>query len=1483
MAKPSEPTGRSLRGEIGAVLSYAQEELWALGREPRRPESVRSHVLAYRIFGQLKVDVLHAAVLAVTARHEELRTVFTETAAGPRAVTIGRPPDPVEFVDLSELDPDAAFARSKEVMSGALDSSFDISARPGFRVITIKLNAKEAFLIVAAHPMLADLHSLGLIVREIGARYASPGGAAAPSPQGQPGHRYADYVRQQRADYAAGAFGQQRFALERALQDMPELLDLPTDRPRLPVPAHRVAMRSRSAPRRIVQELAELGRRECGCDESAVLLSAFAVLAYRYSSQAHFAIGTLGQNRDDPAYSGTVGSFAQLVPLVFSVKDKSSFRDLLGQFRGSLLSVPGKPDAPYPKILDDVKLSRRDHFHPVFQVAMNLVDPGGHPEFGEGLTGEWWSAHQGASGLDLSIDVITHGDSVEFSAQFDAGLYDADTVDRMLGHYIHLLTELNKGIDAEVARVSILPEQEEHLILHEWNATKTSYPDGSVVDFIEAQAAKTPQAVAVEFYDESLTYQELDRRANRIARALIAQQHADSDFVGVYMDRSLDMVVALLSVMKAGLAYVPIDPDYPAERCRYMVADSRTSLVLTQRHHRGTVSAWGVSCFILPELEQRAGEDSSPPRKLSPDSRAYMIYTSGSTGEPKGVINRHGSLFNRLFWMQAQYELGPADRILQKTPFSFDVSVWEFFWPLMFGARIVVAKPGGHTDPEYVRQVISQRQVTVAHFVPSMLAVFLGQRNLRDHCASLRWVICSGEALSGATIEKFYENIPVESCQLQNLYGPTEAAIDVSYWPCPPGYRGSTAPIGKPIANVRLYVLDRHMQPQPVGVPGELCIGGIALAEGYYRRPELTRHAFVDNPAGHKLGARLYRTGDRARYLPDGQIEYLGRMDRQVKLRGFRIELGEIEAQLRKLPSVRDAVVVLHETPRDQLLVAYLVSDQFSAAEAREQLKLQLPDAMIPQLFVRIPAVPTTPNGKLDRDSLPDPTAPPQAAPDRRPSALAAHGVLERQLLGLWRALLPVNDVGITDHFLDLGGHSLLAAQIAIRAKRELGLRVTARDMFSYPTIAMLADALYQGKTGEGSRQLPEIVPRPEEAADPFPLTALQEAYWVGEGDDFQLGGVRAHLHMEIDWPDLDVAAAERAINAMVARHDALRMIVTPGGSQRVIGEAPPFQVHVTDMRSWSRLRVQDELAVVRDDYRRHGPSTDEWPLFSVVVYRLSDSDYRIFLRVSLLLADAHSESALAGEFFENYLGGLGQPGQAGPSYRDHVLAMKVFESSESYREAGKYWRARLPLPSAPELPLVAPLEKVRSARFTRRRFQIGEVEWAALKERAAAEGLTPSGVLCAAYAEVLCTLAKSNRFSLNVLTSRRHQVVRDDSVPMAGNFGSTIPLEVDFRVRAPFGQRATQLQNRLWDDLEHAQFSAIHATRELARGRGWSTQAALPVVFASSVEIDHHWASRVPEGVHEVSSGLQTPQVYLDYQVYEYARQAHRHLGFCR
>jgi amino acid adenylation domain-containing protein len=581
----------------------------------------------------------------------------------------------------------------------------------------------------------------------------------------------------------------------------------------------------------------------------------------------------------------------------------------------------------------------------------------------------------------------------------------------------------------------------------------------------EAQAAARPDAVALVFEDQHLSYGELNRRANRVAHALLALGVRPDDRIAICVERSFEMVTGLLGVLKAGAAYVPLDPAYPAQRLARMLDDSAPMAVLTQASLRPALPpvARPLPVLLLDDMAPQP-ESNPDPLTLGLTSRhlAYVIYTSGSTGLPKGAMNQHDGVVNRLLWAQSEYRLGHEDRVLQKTPYSFDVSVWEFFLPLLAGAQLVIARPGGQQDPHYLAELIERAQITMLHFVPSMLSTFLDHARMGD-TSSLRRVLCSGEALPYSLQAQFGQRLP--AVELHNLYGPTEAAVDVTSWRCCMKAQDTAVPIGRPIANTRIYLLDRHLQPVPYGVAGELHIGGVAVGRGYLNRPELTAERFIADPFSNEPHARLYKTGDLASYGADGVIKYLGRNDFQVKIRGLRIELGEIAGKLGAVSGVREAVVIAREdSAGDQRLVAYFTAEhgnELSAAELRNSLLAELPEYMVPAAFVHLDVLPVTLNGKLDRRALPTPD---QAALVSH-SYEAPQGEAESIMAAIWQDLLKVERVGRQDHFFELGGHSLLAVQLAARVHQKLCMPAPLRILFAYSKLHQFVAALQKAKS----------------------------------------------------------------------------------------------------------------------------------------------------------------------------------------------------------------------------------------------------------------------------------------------------------------------------------------------------------------------------------------------------------------------------------
>jgi amino acid adenylation domain-containing protein len=681
-----------------------------------------------------------------------------------------------------------------------------------------------------------------------------------------------------------------------------------------------------------------------------------------------------------------------------------------------------------------------------------------------------WSSASGIEVLDvkdrtnypITVAVDDLGEGFILSAQTDRRIDPSRVLGYLSTAVRSLVQALEEAPQTPALALSVMPQSERQQVLESFNATDVRYPQGKLLhELFEEQVKRTPRALAVVCEDQSLTYSELNERSNQLARYLIAQGVCPDQLVGICVERSVEMVVGLLGILKSGGAYVPLDPGYPSERLTYMLGNAAPKVLLVQERLLGIVPQTHATVIALDRdwgaiAQQPSGDLDAHALGLQSHHLAYVIYTSGSTGNPKGAMNEHRGVVNRLQWMQEQYQLGSEDRVLQKTPFSFDVSVWEFFWTLLSGARLVMARPEGHKDPSYLRGLIEASGVTTLHFVPSMLQIFLDQHQAGS-CPSIRHVVCSGEELPAAVQKKCLESLP--QAALSNLYGPTEAAVDVTAWEC--RVDGARVPIGRPIANIQIYLLDRHGQPTPLEVPGEIHIGGVGVGRGYWNRPELTAERFIADPYSADPRGRLYRTGDLGRWRADGTIEYLGRNDHQVKIRGFRIELGEIEAQLTAHAQVKEAVVVAREeVGGDKRLVGYVVPQEAQAVPSaemlREHLKQVLPEYMVPSAFVVLPELPLTPNGKLDRRALPAPELGAYASRQYE----APQGEVEELLAGIWQGLLRVERVGRRDNFFELGGHSILATQLIVRVRSAWSIEIPMRVLFKCPTVQQLSDEI---------------------------------------------------------------------------------------------------------------------------------------------------------------------------------------------------------------------------------------------------------------------------------------------------------------------------------------------------------------------------------------------------------------------------------------
>ena len=1033
-------------------LSFAQERLWLL-------ERIQGEYLLYnfstmmRLGGAPDHGALERALGEVVRRHETLRTTFAETDAGLVQVVAPFAGFTLPVEDLAGLD-------EAGVRRNARDEAmrpYDLSAGPLFRARLLRVDGDGHLLQLCMHHIVTDGWSAGVMLRELSALYGAYRDGR-PSPLPELPVQYADFAVWQREQLQGDVLDRQTAYWKARLAGAPALLELPTDHPRPAVQSYRGARERVDLSVELLERLAALGQRE-GATLYMVLLGAFQVLLSKYSGSDDVVVGSPIAGRTRREVEGLIGFFVNTLVLRTGLAGDPGFREVLRRVRETTLGAYEHQDLPFEKLVAELQPERSLSHAPLFQVMFTLDNadgPGAAAEgadAGDALAGAVMMNGGGSevetARFDLMLTLSSHARGITGNLEYATDLFEASSIRRMIGHLERVLEQLADDADRPLSALTLLDAGERAQVVEGWNATDAEYPaDATLHGLFEARAARTPDAVAVRSEDEALTYAELNARANRLAHHLAGLGVGPEARVGLCLERGLEMVVALLAVLKAGGAYVPVDPGYPADRIAYMLADSGVPVLLTQERLRGVLPETEARIVAVDTLNTAAERAENPCVAVTPANLAYVIYTSGSTGRPKGVMNAHGGVVNRLAWMQAEYGLGADDVVLQKTPFSFDVSVWEFFWPLQQGAQLVMARPDGHRDPAYLQEVIERRGVTTLHFVPSMLQTFVETADA-DRCATLARVICSGEALPPSLVERFHARFPA-SAALHNLYGPTEAAVDVSYWAC--GRDGAdVVPIGRPVWNTRLYVLDAAFQPVPAGVPGELYIGGVQVARGYLNRPELTAGRFVPDPFAAS-GARLYRTGDRARWRADGALEYLGRLDEQVKIRGFRIELGEIEAALRTFDGVTDAAVVAREdAPGEKRLVAYLVGDA-DAEALRAHLGRGLPDYMVPAAFVALETLPLTPNGKLDRKALP---APEFGSAEER--YVAPRTPTEATLAGIWAEVLRLERVGVQDNFFELGGHSLLATRIITRIRETFGVELPLRAFFEVRTVAALA------------------------------------------------------------------------------------------------------------------------------------------------------------------------------------------------------------------------------------------------------------------------------------------------------------------------------------------------------------------------------------------------------------------------------------------
>lgn len=1033
-------------------LSFSQQSMWFYD-SLTQGNPVFNISNAVRMNGVLNKGIFKNALKTLIMRYESMRTTFKNKNGKPVQIIHNTMDVNLPEIDISSYPKDEMEEQLKGLLKKEARQIFNLETGPLFRFNLFILGKEEYVFSMTIHHIISDAWSNAIFVGEFFRLYeAELKGQNLTLPD--LAIQYADYADWERKRLV-GETLEDLLGYWKKQLDKPVTLQMPLDFPRPKSQTYEGDFESFNISQDITEKLKLICTKE-GVSMFMVILAAFQTLLYRYTRQNDIFTGTVVANRNRKEVENVVGFFMNTLVLRTNFDGDPSFIDVLDRVKQMTLDAYTYQELPFDKLLEELRPERDISRTPLFQLMFILHNTQKVALELPGLKMLQIDVQSDMAPFDLRLQLTETNNGIKGGFDYSAAIFKRSTIIHMGLHLLNILKCITEDTNVKVADINMLSEAEQNQILYQFNNTDAEFPDNKVIyEFIEDQASAYPNRIAAQFNDSVITYGDLNKKTNCLARVLREKGVGRDSIVGVMLERSLDMITSVIAIQKAGGAYLPMDPKYPADRISYILQDSETHLLLTKKEYC-TFNSGDTTILDVDDKCLYLGDASNIEKINTSVDLAYVIYTSGSTGKPKGTLLQHNSLVNRLNWMQKKYPIGCNDVILQKTPFTFDVSVWELFWWSMQGARVCFLEPGFEKDPSKIVSSIEKNNVTIIHFVPSMLNSFLEylkESGGVERVKSLRQVFASGEALTAQQVLLFKELLSETGTLLANLYGPTEATIDVSYFDCITPEDLDNIPIGKPIDNTKLLIMDKKMHLQPVGVPGELCISGVGLARGYLNRPELTSEKFIDNP--YELGKKLYRTGDLAKWGEDGNIQYLGRIDLQIKIRGLRIELEEIEKALLNHPSIKNCIVSTWEKqPGNTLLIGYVVCEKdqmVESAELEEFLAKNLPDYMVPKIYVYLDDIPVSTNGKADRKSLPAPSF------EKKPGYVAPSNETEKVISDIWKEELGLTEISVSDNFFEVGGHSLLLARIHNRLEKQFNKEFSLIDLFTHSTIRSLS------------------------------------------------------------------------------------------------------------------------------------------------------------------------------------------------------------------------------------------------------------------------------------------------------------------------------------------------------------------------------------------------------------------------------------------
>ncbi len=1284
-------------------LSFAQERLWFLNQlEP--DNSFYNQPTALSLTGELNIEVLKQALREIIRRHENLRTNFVITDGKPVQVIKQTVNFEIPILGLTNISLSDRDQEIRKLAEQEAEKPFNLEKDSLLRVTLLKLSTLEHIVLFTTHHIISDAWSTGILVQELATLYQAFL-AGEPSPLPELPIQYADFAVWQREWLQGDRLNNQLNYWKQQLGSNAPILNLPTDYRRPNKLTYQGATESFVLSESLTNALKTLSQTE-GVTLFMTLLAAFKVLLHRYSHQDDIVVGTPIANRNRAEIEGLIGFFVNTLVLRTNLEDNPSFKELLQRVKQVTLEAYSNQDLPFEQLVEELKPERHLNRNPLFDVMFTLQNaPESELTLPE-LTLSSIEEESPTAIFDLSLDMFESAFRLEGVLEYSTDLFEPTTMKSFVGHFQALLEAIVAQPETFLSELPLLTEDEKQQVLFDWNDNQAEYPVEKCLHILfEEQVAKTPDDLAVVFNEQSLTYKQLNERANQLARLLQNLGLATGEFVGIYQERNTNFLISILAVLKAGAVYIPMDNTYPLVRIEYMLSNSQVRFLLIDGK---------CSKIILnspqdyTELKYLVCLDSSSEIKLNeltifgnqswqnlPSDNleidltgikpAYMIYTSGSTGVPKGTIIRHGGAINHIYAQYHALNLSSDLTFLQSAPATSDISVWQFFAPILIGGKTIIINPETVCNPEQLFQVIQQSQITGVELVPVVLrsllnyltSLSLDERQL----SSLQWMMVTGESVSVDLVNnwlKLYPNIPIV-----NAYGPSEASDDITQAIInqPLADDQSTVSIGKPLANLNLYILDSNLHLVPIGVPGEICVSGYGVGAGYWRNEEKTQASFVPNPFPETSKVLpgvetdlLYKTGDLGRWLSDGSIEYLGRIDNQVKIRGFRLELGEIETVIARHPHIKDCVVIAQEdSPEDKRLVAYYLSTQgLDSKQLRDFLKSRLPDYMIPVAWVELETFPLTPNGKCDRNSLPIPDFALTTT-----SYIAPRTPQEEILANIWQEVLNVEQVGIDDNFFELGGHSLLATQVVSKIRQSLSIELPLRSLFEFPTVAELTHQLQ----GNSSTEVPSIQPVAREGD--LPLSFAQQRLWflAQLEPDSPTYNIPEALRLQ---GKLDINVLTQTLEAIVQRHEVLRTNFTIVADEpvQVIHSKTNLELPIIDLSHLSPITREQEVTKLTEQEVLKPFDLEQDSLLRVTLIRLDKLEHIVLFTTHHIISDGWSTGILVREVATLYQAFLaGKPSLLAElpiQYADYAVWQRDYLQGEVLDKQLNYWKQKL-------------------------------------------------------------------------------------------------------------------------------------------------------------------------------------------------------------